>query len=440
MRAKAGVDHPLVGSVYEAVSEPGVCYYAHELLGGATLDARQEASAPFKPGHLAHMLRRVAEAYLQYEALGQSTSPLDLANIHVDEHGVIRLDNLAVAGPRVPEQSRRDIRHLSDALQPLVADGQPGTTRVLTLLGWMRGEHISLQLVWEQVRDLCAQIEHQLSEPAPASEEPSKPGFLSEKKSLLVVTTAVVVVGLIVALVINSRLHPASPPLPPLAPLANPVLIPDGNYPTPDGVEAKIPAFRISAQEVTIGEYAAFLESLESLAKDHREHAFDHKDQPEDKTSHLPDDWIGLYSAAKTRSTWKGLPISLNCPVVGVDWWDCVAFAEWKQSRLPSQEEWFAALRKDVASPTAIQPAGWIQVTVETPDRTPCGLIGMAGSVSEWTSRQAIDPANPLGGRKWVIIGGSYLKPGSNALTREWTDNRSLRRSDLGFRVAFDAN
>ena len=49
-------------------------------------------------------------------------------------------------------------------------------------------------------------------------------------------------------------------------------------------------------------------------------------------------------------------------------------------------------------------------------------------------------PANPLGERKWVIIGGSYLKPGSNALTREWTDDRSLRRADLGFRVVFEAN
>jgi hypothetical protein len=39
-----------------------------------------------------------------------------------------------------------------------------------------------------------------------------------------------------------------------------------------------------------------------------------------------------------------------------------------------------------------------------------------------------------------VIIGGSFLKPGSNALSREWTPDRSLRRADLGFRLAFDTN
>jgi formylglycine-generating enzyme required for sulfatase activity len=78
-------------------------------------------------------------------------------------------------------------------------------------------------------------------------------------------------------------------------------------------------------------------------------------------------------------------------------------------------------------------------VTTETADLTPAGLIGMAGSVSEWTRRPAANPANPLGERLWVIIGGSYLKPGSNALSREWTADRNLRRQDLGFRVVFDA-
>ena len=72
-------------------------------------------------------------------------------------------------------------------------------------------------------------------------------------------------------------------------------------------------------------------------------------------------------------------------------------------------------------------------------DRTPVGLIGMAGSVCEWTSKQAINPANPLGGKLWVLVGGSYLKPGTNALSREWITERSLRRPDIGFRIVFDA-
>jgi hypothetical protein len=39
-----------------------------------------------------------------------------------------------------------------------------------------------------------------------------------------------------------------------------------------------------------------------------------------------------------------------------------------------------------------------------------------------------------------MIIGGTHLKPGTNALSREFVDDRSIRRPDLGFRVVFDAN
>ena len=113
--------------------------------------------------------------------------------------------------------------------------------------------------------------------------------------------------------------------------------------------------------------------------------------------------------------------------------------AEWKKARLPTQEEWFAALNREVKTPAAIPPGPWAPVTSQATDRTPAGLLGMAGSVCEWTSKPAPNPTNPLGEKLWVIIGGSYQKPGSNALTREWTADRTLRRPDLGFRVVFDA-
>jgi hypothetical protein len=438
IRAKAGVDHPLVGSVYEAVAEPGQCYFAHELLPGATLQDRMHAGEPFKPARLAYMLRCVSEAHLQHETLGQATSPMGLENIHLDEHGVIRLDNLAIAGPRADGQSARDITCLGEALRPLVADGQPGTTRFLTLLGWMRGEGIETALSWEQVRDLCGQIEQQLADPASAS--PTKTASRSRGKppvAILAVAGGLVLIA-ILALVLKMR-PPSPPPPPPRSRLPDAILIPAGKHPTPDGTEEELQAFRISAHEVTIGEYADFIEILDTLSRDHRDRIFDHESQPPEKTSHLPDDWAALIAAAKAQGTWNKRPVTLDSAVVGVDWWDCAAYAEWKHARLASQEEWFAALRRDVAVPSAIKPAGWIPVTAETTDRTPQGIIGMAGSVSEWTRRPAPNPANPLGARKWVIIGGSYLKPGSNALTREWTEERSLRRPDLGFRIVFDA-
>jgi formylglycine-generating enzyme required for sulfatase activity len=199
-----------------------------------------------------------------------------------------------------------------------------------------------------------------------------------------------------------------------------------------------MPGFRISPHEVTIREYSEFLTTLNTLARDQREKTFDHEDQPADKPNHLPDDWDNLYAAAKSGGLWNTRPVTLDTPVVGVDWWDAIAFAEWRKGRLPTQEEWFAALHHEFADPSGLPPSGWVPINSPTHDRTPAGLLGMAGSVTEWTRRQASNPSNPLGARKWVLIGGSFLIPGSNALAREWVDDRSLRRPDLGFRLVFD--
>jgi len=439
VRAKASVDHPLIGSVYEAIAEPGLCFFAHELLPGMTLEERKNLSQPLVPVRLSHVLRRVADANLQHEALSHATSLLGLSAVHLDEHGVIRVENLAIAGPRGPEQSVRDIVHLGSSLPALVSAGMPGATRLLTLLSWMRGEGLDAPISWTQVRDFCEQIEHQLAEPLPPAPATQIVGHSRGKKLPLGLITAATVIAIaaIAALAINMR--PPAPAAPPRASLPDAVLVPEGKYPTPDGSEESLHAFTISANEVTISQYADFLHTLQVLAKDNRERTFDHETQPAEKTSHAPDDWAALLASAKSNGLWKNQSVTLDSPVTGVDWWDAAAYTEWKQARLPTQEEWFAALKKDVKIPTALTPGPYAPVTADTTDRTPNGLIGMAGSVCEWTRRPAPNPANPLGERLWVIIGGSYLKPGSNALSREWTPNRSLRRPDLGFRIVSDA-
>jgi formylglycine-generating enzyme required for sulfatase activity len=88
--------------------------------------------------------------------------------------------------------------------------------------------------------------------------------------------------------------------------------------------------------------------------------------------------------------------------------------------------------------PTKIPVSQWLPVNGETADRTTNGLLGMAGSVSEWTAEPRPNPANPLGEPLWVIVGGSYLKPGKGALSSDWVDSRMLRRPDLGFRICKD--
>jgi hypothetical protein len=432
VRAQAAVDHPLVGSVYEAVSVPEHCFAALERLPGSSLADRMLAREALKPLQLAHVLRRVAEASLTLESAGIATAPLGPADVFLDSHGVVRLANLARAGGRDTGRSAGDVDRLGQSLPPLVADGHPGASRLLTLLAWMRGEGAEQALGWADVRSYTDQIEQQLAEaPAAAAVPPTSRALPGRSRQPLLLGGAAVLAAAGLAMFALKGRNGGRPELP----LPAPVAVPAGAYSAPDGGQVTLAAFTLSAHEVTIGEYGEFLDALESLPPERRD-AYDHSSQPADKAGHEPDGWAEIHAALESGGQWQGRAVGKDYPVVNIDWWDAAAYCEWKGCQLPTQQEWFAALLRDVADPATLRPAGWGPVQEVAPtDRTPSGLHGMAGSVAEWTNSQSINPANPLGETNWVLVGGSYLKPGSGAATREWSPDRGLRRPDLGFRV-----
>lgn len=431
VRAQAAVDHPLIGSVYEAVSTPDQCFAALERLPGVSLADRMKTREALKPVQVAHVLRRIAEAMIPLEAAGTATSALGPAEVFLDAHGVVRLANVATAGTRDPRRSADDIAALGRSLPPLVADGRPGASRMLTVLAWMRGEGLDRTLSWPEIRSYAEQIEQQLAE-APAAAVPQTARALPKKSSMpLVIGLAAVVAAAGIGAMLLSGKNGGKVE----HPLPLPVAVAAGEHPGPDGARHRLEAFSLAGHEVTIGEYQDFLEALDRLPAD-QQTTYDHATQPAEKKGHEPEGWADLLAAAKSGGQWQGRALGLDCPVVNVDWWDAAAYCEWKACRLPTEAEWYAALHQKLDDPSTLKPAGWGSVRELSPaDRTPAGLHGMAGSVAEWTNSQSVNPANPLGEASWVIVGGSFLKPGSSATSREWTVNRGLRRPDLGFRV-----
>lgn len=434
VRAKAAMKHPIVASVFEAITEDDHCYYAHEFLPGRVLSVRIEAREPMKPFDLAYLLRRIAEVQAQLEAQRQSSAPLNLQNIRIDDHGVLRMDNLARGGLRADGETARDMIYLGQVLPPLVADGQPGTTRLLTLLSWMRGEEVESPMQWFQVIELCEQIEKQLSEPFVTRQRTSEDeGGSSHKPKALIWMAGVLAIAVVLISVIRMRSGEEGVSMD-LVPLPGPLTIPECVI-----SGTAVPTFHMMAHEVTIGEYERFLGVLKALAGTEQASVYDHKDQPAEKTSHVPDDWAALLAAAKSASAWNGQRLNLTTPVVGVDWWDAAAYAEWKHGNLPSYSQWLAALGMDPEKVSQIHCARWGPINLKSVDRSGCGALNMAGSVSEWLLDPAASPSNPLGEKKWVLMGGSYLQHGSHAMSREWIDDRNLRRKDVGFRLVFDS-
>lgn len=406
VKAKGSVDHPWIGSVYEAVDRDDLCFHAHELLPGPTLAHTATEGAALAPAQLASVVRRIAETQLHLESSGRATSPIGLEHIHVDGHAGVRIANLAVAGARPEDHSLRDVLRLGESLPPLLRNAQPGTTRMLSLFAWMRGEGIDAPLDWNRVREIAAEIETQLDE-RPQTDKPSAPRippWLASRKTLVLAACAALAILTSVTLVSRCGKTKASPTSAPRAD-SGIVAVSAGAYPTPDGLDRTLPAFTISKNEISIREYAGFLKMLDLLAQHDNAGAYDHPQQPRGKAGHLPDDWDAMKRAAETRTAWMGKTLSVDSPIVGIDWWDAVAYANWKNATLPTQEQWHAAIRQ-----------GLIHSTVE-----------------EWTASQASPPDNPHGIRRWVVIGPA---PAGSAAPRQWTDDRGERRPARGFRIA----
>ena len=267
----------------------------------------------------------------------------------------------------------------------------------------MRGEDPNTRLDWRQVVDVCLQIEQQLGHHAKAIT-----GALPVKKRRAKITkgiaTALSVPCLIAVFWLVWQLRPQDQAAKPDGPMLESVLIGAGRHPSPDGTEHSMAAFRISASEVSVDQYREFLDVLKTLTASGLDKSFDHREQPAAKTTHEPDNW-------QQQLAGPG-----NLPVTGVDWWDAAAYAAWKKGRLPTQEQWFAAV------------VGKRHVNVSSPP--------IRHSIREWTLQPAADPANPLGGAKWVIVHSE--DSGSGRLARDWVVDRSLRFPDVGFRVCFE--
>ena len=162
-----------------------------------------------------------------------------------------------------------------------------------------------------------------------------------------------------------------------------------------------------------------------------------------------------------------------NQPVVGVNWFDAVAYTKWTGKRLPTEAEWEKAARGGLVNkryPWGNEPPDGTQCNFEDRDvdtddlydetvndgyrytapvgsypPNDYGLYDMAGNVFEWCADDRIDYSispkqNPIGqtdGPARAVRGGGYLAPIFHLrCSRRGGSPAHIAASNTGFRCA----
>ena len=434
VRAKAAIEHPGIGSVYEAVENERDLYWTRELLSGQSFADLCEGGHVYTPREVTGLLKQLGRAMAHLEERGIRSAALKASDLILGEHGILRIQNLALAGKREADETARDLREaasfMHELLQPeLAGTALFGATRLGRLFGLMMGEGEEVRLSWTQVANTAHELEQSLvAEVQKATEEMVKESRRKRIRKMGLAVTGVAAVTVVVYALFGVSRRDAVP----VRDLSGMISIPGGVYRDHEGKSAPISSFMIDAHEVTIAEYLEFLDALAGLGAGDRE-AYDHGSQPRTKLDHVPDDWLTILGAARSGRIFEGLKFDMNHPVTGVDWWDAYAYAAWKGGRLPTLQEWLAVVAVDDNVSHYVD--GWGPVDQAPRSLGKLKIHGLAGNVTEWTRDSERDPSFPMNAKAPVVCGGSFLAPGSGASSRSWVSKRSLRRRDLGFRI-----
>lgn len=474
--AKANVRHPYILAVYEAGESHGLYFYSCEFVAGRSLKSIREAK-DFLDERTALQTMKVAAEVMAYFSRENIRHNLLSENglficannrpriANIAAHEVAREFDVAeemrelgrIVGGVLPESRQRlDVRSFASSLASGDTAAYPDWSALLQKIASMEPT-----VAPEDAYKLEAQ-----EQTASRAIETAR----RRQKRSMIISSAVSVCLLGMALValwwflfrpkgadvrVSNRM----------------IEVPGGEFIYQDGQKLSLPTFHIDEYEVTIGQYAEFLRFLEQ----HPEEAskFEHPSQPKGKL-HVPEEWAdenlatgpmpGYYTRAKQWGRFHDAPLDVNCPVFGVDWFDAFAYAKWKGRRLPTEQEWEKAARGtqgfrypwgNDADPTKANSGSdldpnpkkggekdgykrWSPVDAKTADRSPFGVLGMAGNVSEWTDSFDEDPRMP--GNKLPVIRGGNWRNQDYSVSRRVLLLIDLQADDaLGFRTAADS-
>ena len=469
VKAKARVTHPRIAAVFESSEQDGHVFYTREMVAGQDIVSLRAEGNRYEMPMVWNLLKAVCDSFLYYEKnqLGYRAFQAEgLVLIHEEPY----LANLATSDPTEASAFEESLVAIRESFWRLFRAEDTHRSDVRQLFARMDPNHKHVFKDWQELLRACNVAAQVTSTEEPGVEAPTltaarglaQAEVKEMREASLAATQAksrlmgvLIVVLLAVAAGVGWWWFSSRQPL---TPMANPMVkVPGGSFVFGQGETRELEDFVLSKYEITIAQYAKFLAAAKGTS------VYDHINQPKTKQGHQPKDWPNYYAVALARGAYKAQAIDINCPVVGVDWWDAYAYARWRGGRLPTEEEWERAGRgnKGLSYPWGPDPdpsksntgsdydpnpgaggendgfSAWGSVDQLGEDVSPDGLVGMGGNVSEWTATLEADPNEP-GAETAVSKGASFMTKEIVDLTHRSTHSPSKASMSRGFRIAAD--